>query len=280
MQINKKSVLVGSDFEMFLIDETGKVRSAIPFINASKKFPESTPKQGCCIQHDGVLAECNVPPVALNEHKLFWDNVEYVKQYIRDKFANKLNLILSCCPSAELDDDQLDHPEALESGCEPSYNAWLSGEMNPKCDFNGSKLRTSGGHIHLSFEGATIDNCIEMMKLFDVFVTIPSLFLDDDDRRRQFYGKAGEMRLCEWGDSRGFEARTLSNFWLSDPEYTEYIFGQLNKMFDYYNEHGMDVVNEMGEQITDAINGNNKELAGKICEKFDNLILIKESEWA
>jgi len=279
MQINKNSVLIGSDFEMFLIDKNGKVKSAIPFIAAGKKSPELTSKQGCCIQHDGVLTECNVPPVRLGEHELFVENIEYVKGYIENKFARKQGLTLTCCPSAELEDDQLTHPEALESGCEPSYNAWLNGEMNPKCSFDGSKLRTCGGHIHFSFDGATIDNCIDLMKVFDVFLTIPSLFLDEDDKRRQFYGKAGEMRLCEWNESRGFEARTLSNFWISDAEYVEYVFNQIEKMFDYYNEHGMNKINEMSSDIIAAINENNKELAGKICDEFGILILIKEKQW-
>lgn len=280
MQINKNSVLIGSDFEMFLINRSGKVISAIPFINASKKFPETTPKQGCCIQHDGVLAECNVPPVKLGEYELFWNNVEYVKQYINEKFAKKEGFTLTCCPSAELEVDQLDHPEALESGCEPSYNAWKDGQMNTKCEFGTSRLRTSGGHLHLSFNDADVDTCINMMKCFDVFVTIPSLFLDDDDRRRQFYGKAGEMRLCEWGDSKGFEARTLSNFWVGDKEYVEYVFTQIEKMFDYFNANGMSRINELSGDIVKAINENNKELAGKICEEFGNLILIKSRQWA
>lgn len=118
------------------------------------------------------------------------------------------------------------------------------------------------------------------MKLFDVFVTIPSLFIDEDDRRREFYGKAGEMRLCDWGDSRGFEARTLSNFWVEDKEYVEYIFIQLEKMLNYFNDNGMERVNELSDDIVKAINDNNKELAGKICEEFGNLILIKEKQWA
>jgi hypothetical protein len=280
MQINKNSILIGSDFEMFLVDKKGKVMSAIPFVAASKKFPEQTPKQGCCIQHDGVLQECNIPPVRLGEHELFWNNIAYVKEYINEKFARKEGLTLTCCPSAELEADQLNHPEAIESGCEPSYNAWKNGEMNNKCEYAGSNLRVAGGHLHFSFNDADIETCINLMKCFDVFVTIPFLFIDDDNRRRQFYGKAGEMRLCEWGESRGFEARTLSNFWVSDKEYVEYIFIQLEKMFDYFNSNGMDKINELSNDIVSAINDNNKELAGKMCEEFGNLILIKERKWA
>jgi hypothetical protein len=279
MQINKQSVLVGSDFEMFLVNEEGKAISAIPFIGAGKKFPEKTAKDGCCIQHDGVLAECNVPPVCLGEAKLFWENIQYVKNYIEEKFAKKQNLTLTCCPSMELEPDQLDHPEALQSGCEPTYNAWMDGQMNSPCDFGDSKLRTAGGHIHLSFENCNEQVAIDLMKCFDLFLTIPCIFMDDDDRRRTFYGKAGEMRLCEWNNARGFEARTLSNFWVEDEELVEFVFGQLDKMFDYYNEHGIQRVNELADEIVGAINNSDKDLAGKLCDEFGLLLLLKEQTW-
>lgn len=279
MKINKQSVLIGSDFEMFLVDTlTGKVKSAIPFIFAGKRLPEETPKKGCCIQHDGVLAECNIPPVKLEEHALFHDNVKYVKNYIHEKFGRELHLELVCCPSAELDEDQLQHPEAIQSGCEPSFNAWDNGNVNEKCEYSGSRVRVAGGHIHFSGEGFTTDICLELMRVFDVFVTIPCLFMDTDERRRQFYGKAGEMRLCEWGEIRGFEARTLSNFWVDDAEYIEYIFNQINKMFDYYNEHGISEIDKIKDDVISAINNNNKEIAGSICDKFENFILFKEEK--
>ena len=277
MKINKDTVLIGSDFEMFLRDKkTGEIKSAIPFISAGKKFPENTPKQGCCIQHDGVLAECNVPPVKIGEQEIFWENIQYVKAYIMGKFADEEGLELICCPSADLDKGELNHPEAVESGCEPSYNAWLDGAQNEKCEYKGSTLRVAGGHLHFSFEGADVQSCIDLMKVFDTFITIPSIFMDSDERRRQFYGKAGEMRLCEWGESRGFEARTLSNFWIGDHEYVDYVFSQIEKMFDYYNENGIEEINAMSEDIIKAINTGDKELAGKICDKFGNFILLKE----
>lgn len=276
MKINKNTVLIGSDFEMFLVNKEGKAVSAIPFIHAGKNFPEKTSKHGCCIQHDGVLAECNVPPVGIQEWNLFVDNISYVKGYIEEKFAKKEGLNLVCCPSMELEESQLTDPEATESGCMESYNAWLDGEANPKCNFGGSKVRTCGAHIHFSFEGANIENCIELMKVFDIFLTIPFLFMDGDDRRKQFYGKAGEMRLCDWGETRGFEARTLSNFWINDERYIEYVFGQIEKMFDYYNENGISKINDFASDVIEAINNNNKEVAGKICDEFGLLILIDQ----
>lgn len=56
-KIDKSKVLVGSDFEMFIQNESGKIISAIPFVRGTKDKPEKTSKDGCCTQHDGVLAE-------------------------------------------------------------------------------------------------------------------------------------------------------------------------------------------------------------------------------
>lgn len=278
MKVNKETVLIGSDFELFLTNDEGKFISAIPFNSGTKKFPEQLPRKGCCLQYDGVLQECNVPPVKLDGSQEFLENLEYIKSYILSKYAKEEKLKITCCPSAEFTEDQLEHPEAKVAGCSPSYNAWLDGEMNPSCNLLDTNLRVCGGHLHFSFEGADVNNSIDLMKVFDTFVTIPCLFLDSDERRRQLYGKAGEMRLCEWSESRGFEARTLSNFWVEDREYVEYIFNQINQMFDYYNEHGMDKINEMSIDIVEAINSSNKELAGKICDEFGILVLIKEKE--
>lgn len=131
----------------------------------------------------------------------------------------------------------------------------------------------------MSFEGANEQVCCDLMKLFDVFLTIPSLFMDSDDDRRRFYGKAGEMRLCDWGDARGFEARTLSNFWIDDPEYVEWVFNQLNAMIDYYNEHGIDEINAIAGDVITAINTSDRKEAGKICDKFNLRFLINSATW-
>lgn len=136
------------------------------------------------------------------------------------------------------------------------------------------------GHIHISFPDATEKVCFDLMKCFDVFLTIPSLFMDEDDRRRELYGCAGEMRLCQWGTSRGFEARTLSNFWLQTEEHVEWVFNQLNRMFDYYNEHGIGEIDAMTDDIIKAINAPNRDLAGDICDKFGNLILLGKIDYA
>lgn len=277
MLIDKSKVRIGSDFEMFLMNKVGKVLSAIPFNRGTKAQPEELERKGCCIQRDGVLQECNVPPAPLDGAKEFWDNISYVKLYIKAKFANKNDLELVCCPSAEVDDDQLIEDEAKEFGCSPDYNAWQNGDENPRPESEGVKLRSCGGHIHISYPGADVETSILLMKLFDLHLTVPFVIYDRDTERRKLYGKAGAFRLCNFGDSLGFEARTLSNVWVNSKEYVDYIFHQLNCMFDHFNKHGSSIIDQLGGDIISAINTSDPELAGEICEKAGILLLMENT---
>lgn len=275
MSVNKSTVRIGSDFEMFLMDKNGKVISAIPFIQGTKHKPQQLSKKGCCIQHDGVLSECNVPEVSLDEADVFSDNIEFVTDFIYDSFARKEGLRLMCCPSAEVEEDQLQDDEARAFGCDPSYSAWDDGNIIEKNFPEGIKLRSCGGHIHISYEGANVDTSLELMRAFDLFVTVPFVLLDEDTRRRELYGKAGEFRLQQYGDNTyGFEARTLSNIWVNSRELVEFVFNQLNNMFDFYNENGIASIDAEKENIVKAINEGNKELANKLCDKFNILLPI------
>lgn len=277
MKINKSEVLVGSDFEMFLMNKNGKYISAIPFNKGTKDIPEKIEGQpGCCIQRDGVLQECNVPPVRLDQPSKFWDNLQIVKDYIYDKFASKNKLKLVCCPTADFEENELVDNESKLVGCDPDYNAWLDGDMNEKpCSF-ANNTRSCGFHIHLSYPGADVNTSINLMKLFDLFITVPFVLYDEDTKRREIYGKAGSFRLCDWEKAQGFEARTLSNFALNSEVYIDYIFNQLNALFDYFNENNMDKVNERAGDIVSAINNSNKELAGELCQEFGILLTYEK----
>lgn len=277
MKINKSKVLIGSDFEMFLRNKENKFISAIPFNTGTKQHPEKLKDYpGCCIQRDGVLEECNLPPVSLDEADAFWSNIQIVKNYIYSKFATQQGLELVCCPTAKFTEDQLEDEEARQIGCSADYNAWKDGEVNDKPSFDDTGLRSCGMHIHISYDDASINTSIDLMKLFDLFLTIPFVTIDKDKERRKLYGKAGAFRLCNWSEVMGFEARTLSNVGLRNEDTVLYIFHQLNAMFDYYNEHSMTQVNESAFDIINAINESNEELAGQICKKFNILVLLEK----
>lgn len=278
-KVDKNLVLVGSDFEMFVENmKTGDIVSAIPYLIGTKQQPEKTEKDGCCTQHDGVLAECNVPPVKMDEVDIFIENVNYVKKYIQETYIKDKDLQLVCCASAVLPDEQLLDPDANQIGCDADYDAWKDGEINEKPDKFPGGLRTTGGHFHFSYPDASVDRSIELMKVFDTFVSVPLVLIDRDTKRRELYGKAGAFRLQNWGEVQGFEARTLSGFCFKDDDTLDYIFNQINQMFDYYNANSMDEINNDAEKIIECINTSNQELALELCKKYNINIILKPTE--
>lgn len=278
-KIDKSKIRIGSDFEMFVKNAEGVIISAIPYLNGTKQNPEQTTIDGCCTQHDGVLAECNVPPVKIDQVEDFIKNVEFVKNYIETSFL-KDGQKLVCCASEELSDNELLDPQANQIGCDADYNAWKDGEINEKPETFPGNLRTTGFHLHFSYPKASIDTSIKLMKLFDLFLTIPFLFLDTDTRRRQLYGKAGAFRLQNWGEVQGFEARTLSGFCGDNKEYMYYIFNQINEMFDYYNANTMKSIEEDAENIVTAINNRDLDLAETLCLKYNIKTLLLPTDAA
>lgn len=273
MQVNKETVLVGSDFEMFLTDKReGKIISSIPFIKGTKDKPEHLPKKGFMLQKDNVLTEVNVPPVDLNSGNEFWNNVKWVREHVENRFGKRYEL--TCCPTAEMDDSELQEDEAKQFGCDAAYNAWEDGNVIEREIPEGIKLRSAAAHLHFSYEGANIDTSMELMKVFDTFLAVPFVLIDKDKKRRQLYGKAGEFRLQNYGSVEGFEARTLSNVWVESEDLVEYVFNQLNSMFDHYNTNSIKEIEENRNDIIKCINESDEGLAEQICEKFGILFPI------
>ncbi len=267
--INKESIKIGSDIEVFLRDKTsGKFVSAIGKIGGSKEYPRPLEKEGCAIQEDNVALEYNVPPVALiGGHTLMAENIAYVLETVRKVTQVTEDMELVCCSSAVFDESELDNPKAQEFGCEPDYNAWQDGRPNERPEAEEKRLRSCGGHIHVSYGGHNVGTSLNMAKIFDLFLGVPSVLIDTDKDRRKLYGKAGAMRFKDWGEEGGFEYRTLSNWWTSKPEHIEWIFKQIQAAFDFFNEKraGVDI---HATEIQQAINESDTELAYALCVQF------------
>ncbi len=273
-KIDKSKVMVGSDFEMLIVDENGKMISAIPYLKGTKDKPEKTERDGCCTQHDGVLFEVNVPPTKLGDVDTFIDNVNFIKNYAKDHCLDKGQKLM-CCATAEFDADQLLDPEASQIGCSADYNAWRDGDINEKPDSFPGAMRSTGTHFHFSFPDSNVDKCINLMKIYDLMVTVPFILLDPDRKRRELYGQAGAFRLQNWGDVQGFEARTLSGYCVDNIEFIRYAFNQFDKMFDWYNNHDIKEIDEDASKIIDCINNYDVELAHELCAKYEINILLQ-----
>ena len=169
------------------------------------------------------MAECNILP---------GDSPESSVASFRDcfqRFADRVKphrLVVQA--SAEYPESECEHDDAKLFGCDPEFCAYsISVIEPPDCE---NTFRSAGGHIHIGYDGgqdvedgdeelqfAIAWNRIWVIRMADLLIGIPSLFLDKDETskaRRKLYGGAGSHRTCEgWG----VEYRTLGNFWLAGP---------------------------------------------------------------
>lgn len=259
--IDKTKIQIGSDIEVFFKDKfTGEYKSAIGLVGGSKEHPKPLEKPQCCVQEDNVALEYNVPPVSLNEASEMWNNIDYVLSTVKKTLPEELEI--ECCASARFSIDQLNNPKAQEFGCEPDFNAWDGGMPNPS-PRSDTNLRSCGGHIHISYPNADMETSLKLVRIFDLFLGVPSVLSDLDSDRRVLYGKAGAHRIKFWGTESGFEYRTLSNWWTKSQDSVEWLFNQISLALDFFNE-GKDVL-EFENDIIEAINNSNPETAHKLC---------------
>lgn len=216
-------ILVGADPEVFVADTSGKLISADKMVEGTKHQP--CPVDNGAVQVDGMALEFNIDP-ASNQQE-FIHNIMSVKQTLHEMIGvNDYSLLAS--PSVVFDQDVMDKASrnAKMLGCEPDFNAWRKGEVNPKPDGTGN-MRTGAGHVHIGFtEGEDVhdldhrESCLEVIKQLDCSLGIQSLLWDDDNERRDMYGKAGAFRFKPYGA----EYRVLSNAWLRSAELVGHVY--------------------------------------------------------
>lgn len=267
-------ITIGTDPEFFL-QTGGRFVSAIPLIEGTKHEPAPLPNGGT-IQRDNVAVEFATDPAKDGE-----DFVNKVRSCMRDALdmvPSDHNLIVE--PSAEFDEDQLDHPEAQEFGCDPDYNAWTV-EMNEKPWCGSSGFRSCGAHIHvggLDDDGVSIPGLeflvdfkgkINMIKGMDLFHGTVSAQLDNSEaaiRRRELYGKAGAHRPTEYG----VEYRVLSNYWMKTPGLVMLMDSMTRDVARLVSSNKLQpILDEVGEnELQNIINDGDVEAANKIINNY------------
>lgn len=257
--MNINNLTVGSDPEFFLKDKNNKIISAIGMIGGSKDHPLPISNEGHGLQEDNILVEATIPPCK-NEKELI-DNINFVKNYITEVICNPRGLELSIQASAYVDKDQLEHPKALEFGCDPDFNAWTN-DVNPRPNSN-TNLRSAGAHVHFGYDNANEIISLELIKTMDLFLGVPSILLDTDTERRKLYGKAGAFRF----KSYGVEYRTLSNFWTKDENSMIWLYNQIQNGVSFLN-NGNFLSDEEGKEIRDCINNQDQNLAKNLIQKY------------
>jgi hypothetical protein len=232
----KSCVTIGTDPEFALRKANGDWVSAIPLIPGTKDKPLQL-ANGSWLQHDNVALEFAVTPSQYLEEfkRKIKDTLELATMYL----PNDVDIV--AVPSADFPENELDHPEAREFGCDPDYNAWTGGVNKFDEDAPNRPLRSFGGHIHI---GATDKyhwlkypaEARMFVRWLDVMLGLPSMIIDNSPaarNRRELYGKAGAYRL----PAHGVEYRTLSNFWLKDMDRIELFFRLTSEAVEYYHKY-------------------------------------------
>lgn len=223
----------GSDPE-FMLMKDGEYVSAIDVINGSVEEPIED--NGHSFYWDNVLAECAVKP-SFDKLEALNNFQDCLKRYA--KIVSPYSLIVQAAqnyPKQVLND-----PKAKVAGCEADNCCYtmsvMKGELSAKDAIANGDLRTCGGHIHVGHDILLSDGPepIFAVYLFDLFLGVPSLFLDKDitsSKRKEIYGQSGRFRNKEYG----IEYRSLSNYWLQSPKLLELIYDITNFVIDFLEQ--------------------------------------------
>lgn len=262
----------GSDPE-FMLKKGDEYVSAIPVIGASNKNPIIFNEHR--FYWDNVLAECAVKPASSKEEAVE-NHRECLKHYA--KIVSPFKLVPQA--SQEYPDSAMKEKEALIAGCKSDNCAYtmriMKGELSASAKIQNSNFRTCGGHIHLGQEsGALVSggpDVIFAVYLMDLFIGIPSIFIDKDPtsaKRRNLYGEAGRHRIKPYG----FEYRSLSSFWLSSPKLLELMYDISDFIIEFLEKQ--DIV-QWNEDLYFTLLGNEEPTGDSFTFKdFDKFNLKK-----
>lgn len=251
---------LGADPEFFAT-RNNKIISAEGLIGGTKNDPIPMNKKGFFMQEDNVMVEFNIPPSESKQE--FIDNIEHAKQYLETLLSLK-GCGVSYTSSHEFKEEELQTENARLFGCSPDFNVYLS-SSNPPISADGLFHRFAGGHIHVGFDYKNYRDQEALVLALDITLGLPSIFLDQDNLRRQYYGKAGTCRIKDYG----IEYRTPSNFWLKDSDSIGWIYDKVTEAFAIKNN--ISLFNDQLPLVKEAIDNGDKILASEIIEKITKI---------
>lgn len=217
---------IGTDPEFFV--KKGEVITSVAGKLGCSKSEKLVLAPDVRLQEDNVLAEFDINPQV--GFAAFDDNVKRGIDLV-NQLLSKQEMELAFGVSSHIyTEEELNSfdKSAFVFGCTPDFNAF-TGQQNPSPKASNPGLRTAGGHVHLGFDKIiTVDQKSQMMAgvLCDYFLSLPSVLLDKDTRRKELYGKASCVRFKEYG----IEYRSLSNFWVADATHRKTVYEQVEKV--------------------------------------------------
>ena len=220
---------IGCDPEVFFINKTGAVHSAIGLIGGNKDFPLVC--DGGALQEDNVMGEFNTDPVTNVEDFIFNVNLVYSQL---EGIALENGCTIGVFPSKHIHSSLVSmDPKSEEFGCAPDFNAYsMRPNPTPAAD---TLLRTCAGHIHIGYDvegGHTLTRSAYLARYLDAYVGTFCVLNDADERRATRYGRAGAFRPKPYG----CEYRVPSNFWLKTDELKAQIFNRVRRGYNACKE--------------------------------------------
>lgn len=253
------SFTCGADPEIFVATEDGP-KSVIGKVGGTKEQPLPLPiGNGFAVQEDNVAMEFCIPPATSKAEFL-----QYIKQatgYLEEHVCFPYNWSFDKRSAISFPEQELNDPRAFVFGCEPDFNAWTGG-INPRPRASDKYLRSAGGHVHVGCSHLGVQPAA-VVKALDLFLGVPSILMDQGKLRRKLYGKAGAHRIKPYG----VEYRTLSNFWIFEEKYTNWVYDGVERALEAVLI-GMDVDCE-ADSILSAINKNNVKAAEMLVAKYN-----------
>lgn len=261
-------ILIGADPEIF-VKKDGIFMSAHGLIPGDKAKPYKVEKGA--VQVDGMALEFNIDAAGSEDE--FVGNVSHVL-HVLASMVPEYELVATPVADFTLDYIASQPPVARELGCDPDYCGYTNG-ANPRPN-NLLPMRTASGHVHIGWADDLDVNsgdhdaaCKAVARQMDVFLGIPSLFYDNDERRRSMYGKAGAYRRKPYGA----EYRTLSNAWLLSKERMAWVYRNAVRGMEALMSGDDTYNNVLCKDVEEIINTSDKERAMVIVKAL-NLELI------
>lgn len=207
-------LMIGTDSEYF-VQKDGVIGSAIGLLHGDKTKPFLVRSGN--LQEDNVLAEFAINPAKTKQE--FLTNISVVKYTLEKTLQEQGYSVVAKSSHFYEKEELLSFGEkAMHMGCEADFDVYAD-TANPK-PRGQTCLRTAAGHVHFSYVGADQQTTKNIIKVMDYLLGLWSLHEDEDQHRREMYGKAGSCRLKVYGG----EYRALGNFWLRTEEMRGYVY--------------------------------------------------------
>lgn len=259
MQI--KDVLIGADVEFFIRHTTtGEIVSAEPYIKGTKDNPFvfDNNNKYFATSLDNVLAEICIPPARTKEE--FYNYLRKSINYVNSTLPKDYCTVAQ--PAHFFNEKYLQTENAQTFGCEPDFNAY-TGRENAAPASSDKTLRSGGGHIHIGYADPEESTNRTIIRAMDLFLSIPLVITEPDNKRKELYGKAGCYRPKKYG----VEYRTISNYYCNSRKMIYWAYEATHAAIRWLNEDNK-IEGVLGDYVQKTINNNDKENALKLIDNF------------